>query len=901
MLQLTSKNSHQGTSWVRSVLLALLIFLTGSISSRAADHYVRQGANGNGSDWNNAHGQLPVNLIRGDTYWIADGSYPGYQFDDPVSGSAYITVKKATATNHGTNTGWQAAYGDGVATWGPISCSTSYIIFDGVTGSYKSGHGFEIYSAVGGVNLFRFDNAPKYVTVSHVNMHFSSRDVTPADAIYGNTPCQNITVSHCYIHEISRCPLLMRYWNNLLWEYNWSARNKSTPESHAEGVSTHGGGGHVIRYSTWEDIEGTAIIVNLNAPSSNWEIYGNIFFQNPGSGIGGVGHGIVGDNFGDSGINGLKYYNNSAYNITGVNSGLRFWGTGRANLVAYNNVWYSCQNVGFIDIAHNYNSYYDCGFTWEFSTMAGANEIKTSGDPYVNTASRDFHLKSPTAVGTPLNSPWNRDREGRIRGSDGNWDRGAFELGGSPSPTPTPTPAPTPKPTATPTPGPTPVPTPTPTPRPTPIPGTGLVAAWSFDTVNNGQAPDVTGKGNVALVSGAAWTSAGKFGGAMTFDGVNDMLTVNDSASLDLTGGMTLEAWVYPINSLDSWRCIMTKEMAGGAVYYIVANTSYNTPAMGVYVGSEKVLTGGAKLSLNTWTHLAATYDGVTQRLYVNGKLVSSRAQSGPILTSSGALRIGASSIYGEYFTGRIDEVRVYNRALSMAEIVTDMGKILGATAPSPTPTPAPTPAPVPGLVAAYNFNETTGATVLDRSGKGNIGTMGGGATRVPGKFGNAMKFNGASSMVVVNDSASLDLAGPLTLEAWINPSNISGWKNIVSKNMAGGVVYSLYANSDWNSLTGVIYSGGEKMMGGGSTLPVNVWTHVAMTYDKATMRIFVNGQQVSSKAVTGAVLTSTGKLTIGGNYTWSDEFFAGNIDELRIYNRALSQGEIAADMNKRF
>ena len=82
---------------------------------------------------------------------------------------------------------------------------------------------------------------------------------------------------------------------------------------------------------------------------------------------------------------------------------------------------------------------------------------------------------------------------------------------------------------------------------------------------------------------------------------------------------------------------------------------------------------GVASLPLNTWTHLAATYDGTTLRLYVNGVQVGSRAVASPLLTSTGVLRIGGNSVWGEFFAGRIDEVRLYNRALAAAEIQADM------------------------------------------------------------------------------------------------------------------------------------------------------------------------------------------------------------------------------------
>jgi Concanavalin A-like lectin/glucanases superfamily len=81
---------------------------------------------------------------------------------------------------------------------------------------------------------------------------------------------------------------------------------------------------------------------------------------------------------------------------------------------------------------------------------------------------------------------------------------------------------------------------------------------------------------------------------------------------------------------------------------------------------------GTAAAPLNVWTHLAATYDGTTLRLFVNGAQTGSRAVSGALLTSTGVLRIGGNSLWGEYFAGRIDEVRIYNRALTLAEIQAD-------------------------------------------------------------------------------------------------------------------------------------------------------------------------------------------------------------------------------------
>src|SRR3989338_10419935 len=129
------------------IFLFLSIFIP-SISL-AANQYVRAGATGtgSGSDWINAYTSLPATLIRGDTYYIADGNYATYTVDDAVSGTSVITIKKATASDHGTETGWDSSYGDGQAAFtSPFNIRTSYITFDGIvdSGSDPNTYGFKI-------------------------------------------------------------------------------------------------------------------------------------------------------------------------------------------------------------------------------------------------------------------------------------------------------------------------------------------------------------------------------------------------------------------------------------------------------------------------------------------------------------------------------------------------------------------------------------------------------------------------------------------------------------------------------------------------------------------------------------------------------------------------------------
>src|SRR6185437_16551675 len=127
----------------------------------------------------------------------------------------------------------------------------------------------------------------------------------------------------------------------------------------------------------------------------------------------------------------------------------------------------------------------------------------------------------------------------------------------------------------------------------------------------------------------------------------------------------------------------------GDLVYGMYANSDSNRPQSQVTIGSTaRLLDGTAAVPTGAWTHLAATFDGTTERLYVNGTQVSSLAVSGSILTSTSPLKIGGNAIWGEYFNGMIDEVRVYNRALSAGEITTDMNSSISSPDSIPPSTP---------------------------------------------------------------------------------------------------------------------------------------------------------------------------------------------------------------------
>lgn len=249
-------------------------------------------------------------------------------------------------------------------------------------------------------------------------------------------------------------------------------------------------------------------------------------------------------------------------------------------------------------------------------------------------------------------------------------------------------------------------------------PPTGLVAAYGFEEGSGSSVADASGQDNDGDIDGATWTTSGKFGNALDFDGVNDLVLVSDSSSLALDSAMTLSAWVRPASSANVRRPVVSKSGNGAEGIWGLTSRSPNTgPGLGVRrAGGWQVASSPTVLDEDEWVHLAATWDGSTGRIYVDGDLAASGTIDGTALTSTGAMKIGASNLIAmdNFFDGLIDEVRVYNRALSTQEIQADKD-ISVAVQTTVVGQPVPT--------TTYGYSPTTGRLTTISTPDGTITT----------------------------------------------------------------------------------------------------------------------------------------------------------------------------------
>ena len=418
----------------------------------------------------------------------------------------------------------------------------------------------------------------------------------------------------------------------------------------------------------------------------------------------------------------------------------------------------------------------------------------------------------------------------------------------------------------------------------------GLVAWWPGD----GDAYDIAGTNNGTAKNGVLFLP-GIVGQAFSVSG-GAYIEIPDSTNLNFTGTnpMTVELWACRTGNGASMQLLNKRSGGLDVEFQLCLNPVEGLSFGGIgSTGDASLVTTGIPMPLNQWWHLAGVFDGAQLRFYINGILVASApGRLGP--TNTGPIRLGAmDGAQPEAFEGLLDEVTLYNRALSGDEILSIyQAGTNGKTKPPATAFGTPV-IPPPGLVSWW-AGEGSPADAVGSNG----GVLRNGATFAPGLVGQAFALSkGACVEVASSDSLHFTGTNAMTLELWAYRTGTGDTMHLVSKRIASfdaeyqmafdpgsGLNFASVFSSPYNVI----------LVSTGIQMPLNQWWHVASTFDGTQFRFYINGILVAT-APGRLGAPNSAPVRIGVIDFNPASPFEGLIDEVSIYNRALRPEEIQA------
>ena len=424
----------------------------------------------------------------------------------------------------------------------------------------------------------------------------------------------------------------------------------------------------------------------------------------------------------------------------------------------------------------------------------------------------------------------------------------------------------------------------------------GLVAYYPF----NGDANDESGNENNGTVNGATLTTDrfGNENSAYSFDGFDDFVEILHSSDLEFTDKISFGIWYKLSENSPSHTTLLSKTENSGFSIKNNYNQLPDDQINGyVHLGNDYISTSTEFSCHNMWHQVFFTFENDTLKCYLDGELKSSALGYGFITNNSNIpLLIGAepnSVGANQYFDGLLDDVRIYNRNLSEDEI-----EQLYHEGGYPTLET--------GLIAHYPFN----GNAVDESNHNNDGTVNG-ATLITDRFGNensAFDFDGNDDYINISpiiNSISSNSEG--TISIWTKFQQQSGSKRIISFSDSGDIqsFMDLYTTSDGKIVFAIFENNSPTLyfFTNSSNFDNNEWHNIVVKVNSLGNYLYIDGNIITDLLYhTGSTTTQSWLNTINdldsssiGRRDWNSNFlnFEGQIDDIRIYNRYLSESEI--------
>lgn len=427
---------------------------------------------------------------------------------------------------------------------------------------------------------------------------------------------------------------------------------------------------------------------------------------------------------------------------------------------------------------------------------------------------------------------------------------------------------------------------------------TGLVGWWKMTEGSGTNIPDSSGNNNAGTITGATWSE--RHGQkCLVFDG-NDKVTIQDSASLT-SSTITMAAWVDAPSS-PGYGAVMDRAgyvpgwtpMSCAMMFHDNSSVTQDGQTFNVLNGELSIsssINGNsrsvtAQISHNRWHHIVVIAGATGTKIYRDGILQSSAASSTLQIGNGYGLYLGYRLTNGSYFSGAMRDVRYYNRGLLAADVAA-----LFANDLSPKPQ------------SLYTFNESS---LQESSGNGFHGSTSGTPSYVLGAVGKGLSLSGSTQTIDAGPDVRMEQA---TVAAFVRvdgtPTGIttqsitSSWASDPNFNLAwsrdatGKNVFI----AKFRKRLDTTHAYPEQSVTSQTSFALGVFHHVALSYDGTTLKLYVNGRLEGTDSALGELavtpVSAQPNIEIGGS-SMGVSSVVWTVDDVRIYDRSLSEGEIA-------